>query len=96
MIKMQMTPTERRLFKEQVIREYKHKQERHIKQRSMYHQFRRMRQLAPATIVVGVVAAVLLIWYRGFAMFFELLLSGIIWITLIATGLSLLHGPRER
>ena len=72
---MQMTTLERRMFKESVIREYKTK----------YPEIHARRLL---NIAIGVIASVVLVWLRGWDTFINLMLSGIIWITLISTVLS--------
>ena len=89
---MQMTPTERRLFKEQIIREYQFKHTNYKQKNNPVNVFlRRSKQLAPFTVILGIAAAIVLIFIRGWDIFIDLLLSGIIWITLITTGINLLN-----
>jgi len=89
---MDITPTERRLFKEQIIRDYKLKYANHKQKNHPLNVFlRRSKQLAPVTVMLGIAAAVLLVYKEGWDIFFNLILTGIIWITLITTGVNLLH-----
>ena len=85
-----MNSVERRLFREQVIREYKD----HLKQEKKPAPFasfrKKLRKFAPVNIVIGVIACILLIITKGWGQFFGLILSGIIWITLISTALSII------
>ena len=82
-----LTPLERRLFKEAVIREYKLK-----RQNNKYH-YRNdlllfLKKTDPINIVLGIIASILLIYFTGWRAFFQLVLTGIIWITIIASALA--------
>lgn len=84
-----MTPTERRLFKEAVIREYKLKQEQIRKHNNYYQEFiSTLRKIAPINIILGIIASILLIVLKGWESFLQLILTGIIWITIISTVLA--------
>ena len=84
-----MTETEKRLFKEAIIREY---QLKHEKQKKLPLDIflRELRALAPFNIVLGIVAIVLLVYFWDFKTLFYVLLLGIIWMTIISTIASLL------
>ena len=92
---MQMTSTERKLFREQVIREYQLKQEA-VKKNRGYNQFlERLRKIVPLNIGVGIIASIALIYINGWQMLGYLFLSGIIWLTLIATLVSAFLGDSK-
>ena len=78
-----------KLIKEQAIREYKARHEK--KGNHSYLDFVRiLRKLAPINIILGIIASILLIYLKGWSMFFQLVLTGIIWITIISTALAAL------
>ena len=87
---MRMTPTERRLFKEKVIREYQIKHELHKKQHKSHYPkiVKNFKKLLPLNITLGLIACLLFVYLKGWDEFTKLLLSGIIWITLISTFIS--------
>ena len=86
-----MTPTERRLFKEAVIREYQLKQNTQAAKKKVYTELlERLRKILPLNIMVGVIASIALVYINGWEMLGYLFLSGIIWLTLIATLVSAL------
>ena len=86
---MKLTPTEYRLLKERVIREYKLKHEKHKQQNSTYLKFKnKLKRVMPLNIIVGVAACIILAYVNGWRMLGYLLLSGIIWLTLITTLVS--------
>lgn len=89
-----LTPLERRLFKEQVIREYKlqHKGSKVHKAKDL---FTVLRNLAPLNITLGVIASIGLVYYKGWDVFFQLVLTGIIWITIIASALAALSKKKD-
>lgn len=90
-----MTPTERKLFKESIIREYQLKYEKSQKKKNIsHHLFGRLRKILPLNIAVGVVASGLLVYVNGWHMLGYLFLSGIIWMTIIATLVSTLLDPK--
>ncbi len=82
-----MTETEKRLFKEAVINEYKlkHKEPKKIFSNEF---LKKLKVLAPLEIVVGIGAAALLVYLNGFRALVNLLLMGVIWLTLISTLVS--------
>lgn len=84
-----MTTLERRMFKESVIREYKTKYPEIHARRLLYQKFINvLKRMVLLNIAIGVIASVVLVWLRGWDTFINLMLSGIIWITLISTVLS--------
>jgi len=86
-----MTPTERKLFREVVIREYKLKQEATRKKQYLYNNFvKKLKHVAPFNIVMGIAACITLVIIRGWDTLAYLLLSGIIWLTITSTILSAL------
>ena len=86
---MQMTPTERKFFKEAIIREYKNKHPEIRTRRLLYQKLVNvLKRMVLLNVAIGVTASVVLVWLRGWDTFINLMLSGIIWITLISTVLS--------
>jgi hypothetical protein len=79
------TPTELRLFKEKVIRDYKLRHEAQRNNKGFNLALKQLRSIVPVNIAIGVIASVLLIGFKGWSYFVQLMLSGIIWITLIST-----------
>jgi len=82
-----MKPSELKILKEQIISEYKRKNQ---PQRVNHYQLiaKKFSRLAPVYFLTGLVACILMIAVNGWAEFFNLLLSGVIWITIITTALS--------
>ena len=87
---MQLTPTELKLLKEAAIAEYKLKQEAASERKKfMFATFvHRLRKALPFNISVGLAAAGILVYVNGLKSLAALLLSGIIWLTLVSTVLS--------
>jgi len=79
------TPLELRLFREKVIRDYKSKYEVQRNNKGINLVLRRLKTIVPVNIAIGITASVLLIIFSGWNYFLQLMLSGIIWITLIST-----------
>ena len=79
------TPTELRLYRERVIREYRDKHEPKQNSKAVNVVLRRLKTIVPINVALGLTASVLLIWFVGWGYFTQLMLSGIIWITLIST-----------
>ncbi len=79
------TPLELRLFREKVIRDYKSRFEVQRNNKGINLVLRRLKTIVPVNIAIGVTASILLIWFIGWGYFTQLMLSGIIWITLIST-----------
>ena len=86
---MKLTPTEYRLLKERVIREYKTKHEKHKQNNSTYLKFKKkLKKVMPLNLIVGGAACVILVYVNGWRMLGYLMLSGIIWLTLITSLVS--------
>ncbi|MFH1682577.1 MAG: hypothetical protein ABIA37_02155 [Candidatus Woesearchaeota archaeon] len=86
---MKLTPVEERMFREKVIREYQIKHEKLQKEnRSREEIIHRLKKIMPINILVGMAASTLLIYTNGWKMFAYLMLSGVIWLTLISTLVS--------
>ena len=83
-----MTPTEERLFRESVIREYKAKHEKPRNSHTFYDFLRIVRRFTPLNILLGIIASILLVYLKGWEVFFQLVLTGIIWITIISTAIA--------
>ena len=83
---MKLTPTERRLFKEAVIREYKNKYENQNKGNPIINHFARsLRKAVPFNIFAGLAACVGVLLLKGWDSLVYLLLTGIIWTTIFST-----------
>ncbi len=80
-----MSETEMKLFKEAVIREYKLRKGPNYKERIVDIFLNRFKSLIILNIAIGVTAAVFLVKLKGWDSLIHLLLSGIVWITLIST-----------
>jgi hypothetical protein len=83
-----MTFLEKQLFKEAVIREYK--QSIKTPNNPMQDFFGLLRKIAPINIVIGLSATALLVYLRGWKEVFGLLVTGIVWVSLISTALAAL------
>lgn len=88
---MKLTPTEKKLFKEAIIKEYKLKHQAVQKKLAPLNTFLKgLKKIMPFNITVGIIACVALIYLKGWETLVYLLLSGVIWITLISTFVSAL------
>ena len=86
---MGMTPIEKRLFRESIIKEYKEQHAAKLKKISLHHKFiSRLKRVMPISILLGIIASVIYIYVKGWYEFFILLLTGTIWITLISAFIS--------
>ena len=84
-----MTEIERRLFKEAIIREYQLKHEKQPKEILSNKLLKRLKTLMPIDIAIGCAAVVLFVYLNGFRSVINLLLMGIIWLTLISALVSI-------
>ena len=89
-----MTETELRFFRESVIREYKAKQEEKHRNKGMNLALERFRKIVPLNIAIGLAASILLIIFKGWTTFIQLILSSIIWITLTSTVIGAIVGKK--
>jgi hypothetical protein len=85
MPKKTFSDTQIRLLKEQAIRDYIKKQEFKQNHKGINTFIRRLRSIIHLNIAVGIIASIVLIYWKGLDLFFQLMLTGIIWITLITT-----------
>jgi hypothetical protein len=87
--KRSLSQIEIKLIKEQAIREYKQKIENNS---GIHNQFSSildtLKRIAPINIIIGLVAAIVLIMLKGWKELFETLIIATIWITLVSTVLS--------
>ena len=93
-LKRPMTETELRMYKESVIMEYKSRLEAKHKNKGLNIALVRLRKIVPINIAIGLIASVLLIFYKGWGTFFQLILSSVIWITLTSTIISAIVGKK--
>ena len=84
-----MTDVEKRLFKEAIIREYQLKHEKQPKELFSNKLLKRLKTLMPIEIAIGFAAVVLFVYLNGFRSVINLLLMGIIWLTLISALVSI-------
>ena len=88
-----MTKTEIHLFREKVIRDYKLKHYNYKKNNNPMNQFtKRLRKIIPINIAIGTIAMIIFVIINGWTDFFHLILTGVIWITMISTILSAVGG----
>ena len=85
-----MTASEKTLFRQAIIKEYRSKTEKNQKKSGFNEFIGQLRTLTPINIMLGIIASFLMIMINGWKTFFYLLLSGVIWITIISTALSAL------
>lgn len=84
-----MTQTEKRLFKEAVIREYKLKHNIEQRKQNLFNVFiKKIKKATPFNIVIGLAACAVLVLTNGWQTLIYVLLYSIIWITLVSTILS--------
>jgi hypothetical protein len=86
--KIVMTKSELAMYKERIIRDCKIKFKPKKEPMNVGKTFRILRKLMPLTIIVGVAAAIIYIILNGWNQFLQLILTGVIWITLISTFIS--------
>ena len=86
--KIVMTESDLKLYREKIIRSCKIKYKSRKETISFNKSLRILNSLLPITILIGVVAAIIYLYMNGWNSFFQLILTGIIWITLISTFIS--------
>ena len=89
-----MTATEKELFKEAVIKDYRFKHKEEGKKLFIKDVLEKLKVLVPFEIIVGIIAAALLVYLNGFEALVNLLLFGIIWATIITAILAWLIKPK--
>lgn len=82
-----LTPLEKKLFSEAVIREYRMNSESH-KHSHLAALDRWLKKTAQVNMVLGISASLALVYFSGWQAFFQLILTGIIWITIIASAMA--------
>ncbi|MFH1506142.1 MAG: hypothetical protein ABIE94_04120 [archaeon] len=85
---MQNTKVQRKLLKEQIIREYQIKRQ---PKQPFNDIFRSLKKNMALTIFVGLFAAIGLVYLSGWKTLVVLILSGLVWLTMISTGLTVMH-----
>jgi hypothetical protein len=73
-----------KLIREQAIREYRSKQEKN----NFTHFVGKTKKMAPISIAIGLIACVFLVYVAGWKALWQLLLTGIIYVTLISAAVS--------
>jgi len=87
---MKATPSEIKFLKESAIAEYKLKAlSQTQKKKTIYQDFViRLKMVMPLNIIIGLIASGILVYVNGWRTLVYLLLSGVIWLTLISTIIS--------
>jgi len=93
--KIIMTESDLKLYRESIIRECKLKYNYKREPISVTKFFRLMKRFLPLTIIVGVAAATIYVSLNGWQMFFQQILTGIIWITLISAFISTINKTKN-
>jgi|TARA_B100001964_G_C14183920_1_gene577631 hypothetical protein len=88
-IRKPMTATEKELFKETVIKDYKLKHKEPLRKEFIDKLVKKLKVLLPLEAIIGIGAAALLVYLNGFQALVNLLLMGIIWATIISAILTL-------
>jgi ABC-type Fe3+-siderophore transport system permease subunit len=88
-IRKPMTATEKELFKETVIKDYRLKHKGESRREFIDKILKKLKLWFPLEAFIGVSAAVLLVYLNGFQALVNLLLMGIIWATIISAILAL-------
>ena len=83
-----MSESDLKLYRESVIRECNIKLKPKKSNKNWNTFFKALKIITPVTIIIGVVAAIIYVKLNGWNQFLELILTGIIWITLISTFIS--------
>ncbi|MAG91311.1 hypothetical protein CMO83_01390 [Candidatus Woesearchaeota archaeon] len=83
-----MTETEKRVFKEAVIREYRLKHDHGFVIKILEDLSRKLKNLVPFNIAIGLIASGILVYFYGWKTLGYIFLLGIIWVTLITTVVS--------
>ncbi len=86
-----MSESDLKLYRQSVIRELKLKYKPKKNNRNWNTFFRTLKVLTPVTIIIGIIAALVYVKLNGWNSFLELILTGIIWITLISAFISAIN-----
>ena len=91
-----MTPTQLRLYKEKIIRDYRVRvEESKHRNKTMNVMIRRLRTIVPLNIALGVIASVLLVYLKGWDMLLQVFLTSVVWITLASTIITAIIGKKQ-
>ena len=88
-----MTPSEKRLFKEAIIQEYKTKNLRN--NQNPFNDFiKYLRKITPINLTIGIIACIILVYLKGWKALFETIITATIWITVVSAVLSSIAKPK--
>ena len=82
---MTMTPMQERLFREKVIREYQMEQEQKHPSKKMEILLQKLVKITPINLIIGLLAIALVVYLDGWQKLVGMLLTGIIYVTLISS-----------
>lgn len=93
---MKLSPTERKLFKEAVIREYKLKQESKKKNGNVAYNriLKTFKKIVPFNLAAGFLACAGIVYLKGWETLGYVFLSGIFWMTITSTFLASIFKPK--
>ena len=91
-----MTPTQLRLYKEKIIRDYRVRiEENKHRNKTMNVMIRRLRTIIPLNIALGLIASFLLVYLKGWDMLLQVFLTSVVWITLASTIITAIIGKKS-
>ena len=93
--KILMSESDLKLYRESIIREYKIKYNHKKEAITITKFFRIMKKFLPLTFIIGATAATIYVYLNGWKLFFQLILTGIIWITLISAFISAINRTKN-
>jgi hypothetical protein len=85
-----MTPSEMKLFKQRVIREYREKHRNQGNKSALDIAAERLKTITPFNLVIGSVSLLIVGIFLGWDKAVYMLLSGIIYVTIVSTVLAAL------
>ncbi|MBN2458391.1 hypothetical protein JXB31_04650 [Candidatus Woesearchaeota archaeon] len=92
---IRMSQSEKKLFKEAIIKEYKLKHEIANKKQSGYDIFlKNLKKIVPFNIAIGVIACITYWYLNSFKSLVGLVLTGIIWLTIISSLATVFLKPK--
>jgi hypothetical protein len=94
MVKIPKNETELMMYKQAVIKEYKLKNPQKPLQVKADEFVNRLRLIVPINIIVACIASVLYIILSGWVAYAKVLLTSVIWITLVGTITSAILGKK--
>ena len=91
-----MSPTELRLYKEKIIRDYRVRVEATKHKNHMVNLvLKRLRTIVPLNIALGIIASALLVYLKGWDVLLQVFLTSVVWITLASTIISAIIGKKS-